>query len=212
MTVKKPSISYAVTVCKEFVEIQKLISFLLDNKRAEDEIVVLYDSTNGDEEVENYLRSKSVNGEFAWHSGEFANHFADWKNKLTSLCNGDFIFQIDADEIPHKNLILNLPAVIESNPTNEFYWVPRVNTVEGLTQEDIHRWRWRVDEKGWVNFPDYQPRIYKNKEEIKWKNKVHEQLDGYKTYAALPDQEIWSLYHPKDIDRQRKQNAFYDTL
>ena len=205
-------LSYAITVCNEFVEIQRLIAFLLENKRDEDEIVVLYDQANGDEEVESYLRAKSVNGEFAWYGGKFDNHFADWKNKLTAYCNGDYVFQIDADEIPHKSLLTMLPAVLESNVDTEFFWVPRVNTVEGLTEQDIQNWRWNVDEKGWVNYPDYQPRIYKKREGLMWKNKVHEQLEGYKTYAALPAKEEWSLYHPKDIERQRKQNAFYNTL
>jgi len=206
------SISYAITVCTEFVEIQKLVSFLLENKRTEDEIVILYDSKNGNEAIEEYLRAKSVNSEFAWHKGEFDHHFANWKNKLKNLCNGDYIFQIDADEIPHKLLIENLPQILSDNPDNEVYLVPRVNTVEGLTQEHIDKWRWNVNEKGWVNWPDHQWRIWKNKPEIEWVNKVHERLNGFKTYSALPPQEELSLYHPKGIERQEKQNAYYDTL
>jgi len=206
------SISYAITVCTEFVEVQKLVSFLLENKRTEDEIVILYDSKNGNEAIEEYLRAKSVNSEFAWHKGEFDHHFANWKNKLKNLCNGDYIFQIDADEIPHKLLIENLPQILSDNPDNEVYLVPRVNTVEGLTQEHIDKWRWNVNEKGWVNWPDHQWRIWKNKPEIEWVNKVHERLNGFKTYSALPPQEELSLYHPKGIERQEKQNAYYDTL
>ena len=205
-------ISYAITVCNEFVEIQNLVSFLLENKRTEDEIIILYDSKNGDEAIEEYLRAKSVNSEFAWHKDEFDNHFANWKNKLKDLCSGDYIFQIDADEIPHKLLIENLPLIIKDNPDNEVYLVPRVNTVEGLTQEHIDKWRWNVNDKGWVNWPDLQWRIWKNLPEIKWVNKVHERLDGFKTYSALPPQEELSIYHPKDIKRQEKQNAYYDTL
>lgn len=205
-------ISYAITVCNEFEEIQELIRFLVDNKRTEDEVVVLFDEINGDEAVEFFLRAKSVNSAFAWHSGKFDNHFADWKNKLTSLCSGDYIFQIDADEIPNKTLIEQLPIILESNPDNEVYLVPRVNTVEGLTQEHIAKWRWNVDDKGWINYPDYQWRIWKNKPEIKWKNKVHEVLEGFKTYAPLPAQEELSLYHPKEIARQEKQNSYYDSL
>ena len=67
------------------------------------------------------------------HSATFKNHFADWKNKLTEYCDGDYIFQIDADELPNELLIQNLPVILESNPDNEVYLVPRVNTVEGLT-------------------------------------------------------------------------------
>ena len=205
-------ISYAITVCNEFVEIQELIRFLVENKRTQDEVIVLFDEKNGDDGVEFFLRAKSVNSAFAWHSGEFNNHFADWKNKLTSLCSGDYIFQIDADEIPNKTLIEQLPTILESNPDNEVYLVPRVNTVKGLTEAHIQKWRWKVDDKGWINYPDYQWRIWRNKPEIKWKNKVHEVLEGFKTYAPLPAQEELSLYHPKDIKRQEKQNAYYDSL
>ena len=205
-------ISYAITVCNEFVEIQKLIPFILKHKRSIDEIVILYDQKNGSEGVEEYLRSHSVNSEFAWHAGDFENHFADWKNKLTSFCSGDYIFQIDADEIPHEVLITSLHKILEQNPDNEVYLVPRVNTVEGLTPEHIKAWGWRVNEEGWVNWPDYQWRIWKNKPEIKWINKVHEKLEGHKTFAALPAMEELSLYHPKKIERQIKQNNYYSNL
>lgn len=205
-------ITYAITVCNEFVEIQRLIGLLLKNKRRQDEIVVLFDSKNGNLEVENFLRTHSVNGEFDWHKGEFNNHFADWKNRLTELCTGDYIFQIDADELPTITLIKNLPSILENNPDNEVYLVPRVNTVTGLTQEHINKWRWNVDEEGRVNWPDYQWRIWKNIPEIKWVNKVHEKLEGFKSYAPLPALSELALQHPKTIERQEKQNNYYDTL
>ena len=205
-------ISYAITVCNEFVEIQKLIPFLLKHKRYEDEIVVLYDINNGHEGIEQFLRAKSINGEFSWMPGEFEGHFADWKNKLTSFCSGDWIFQIDADEIPHKDLIEYLPEIILSNPKNEVIRVPRVNTVYGLTEEYSRKWRWHVNEDGWVNWPDFQWRIWKNHPKIKWVNKVHEVLEGYSTYSNLHEDERFALYHPKDIEKQVKQNNFYNTL
>jgi hypothetical protein len=205
-------ISYAITVCNEFVEIQKLIPFLLKHKRSEDEIVVLYDSKNGSKSVEDFLRAKSINGEFIWTPGEFNRHFADWKNKLNSLCSGDYIFQIDADEIPHLSLIKNLPTMLGHNSSVELYAIPRVNTVEGLTQEHITKWRWNLNEKEWVNWPDFQTRIYKRSPEIKWENKVHEVVKGHKQFAYLPMEEEWALYHPKDIKRQEKQNNYYNTL
>jgi hypothetical protein len=205
-------ISYAITVCNEFLEIQRLISFLLKNKRSQDNIVILFDETNGDSEIEAFLRSHSQTGEFVWHKGKFERHFADWKNKLTSLCNGDYIFQIDADELPAEDLIQALPEIIELNPEMDVYLVPRVNTVEGLTPEHIAKWGWNVTDTGWVNWPDFQWRIWKNVPEIKWVNKVHERLDGFKTYTMLPDVEYFALYHPKTIKKQEKQNNYYDTL
>ena len=205
-------ISYGITVCNEFIEIQRLIGFLLENKRDEDEIVVLYDSVNGDPEVEAFLRAKSTNLDFMWHSGEFNNHFADWKNKLSTLCSGDFIFQIDADEIPNDLLIEKLPDLLNNNPHNEVFLVPRVNTVSGLTQEHIDKWRWNVDDEDRINWPDYQWRIWKNKTDIKWVNKVHERLAGFKTYAPLGAMVELSLIHPKTIERQVKQNEYYSKL
>lgn len=205
-------ISYAITVCNEFVEIQRLVAFLLKNKRTQDNIVILYDESKGDIEIENFLRTHSVNGEFSWHKDIFPGHFADWKNKLTSFCNGDYIFQIDADELPTKTLIQYLPDVIHVNPQVETILVPRVNTVDGLTDAHIQKWSWNVNEHGWINWPDYQWRIWKNKPEIKWINKVHERLDGFLSYASIPADESLALRHPKTISKQEKQNQLYDTI
>ena len=108
--------------------------------------------------------------------------------------------------------MINLPIILENNPDHEVYLVPRVNTVEGLTESHIKKWGWQVNDKGWVNYPDYQYRIWKNKPEIKWKNKVHEVLEGHKNFTSLPSQEELSLYHPKTIERQEKQNEYYNTL
>lgn len=206
-------ISYAITVCNEYEEIQKLVTFLKENKRVQDEVIILYDQKNGDERVAEWLTKMNIypNIQF-WRGLWFEGHFADWKNKLTSYCTGDYIFQIDADEIPHKYLIDALPGILEENTDLEVLLVPRVNTVEGLTMEHINKWGWHVDINGRVNWPDYQWRIWKNKPEIKWVNKVHERLEGFKTYAPLPAEQSLALYHPKDIARQEKQNSYYETL
>src|SRR6056300_942725 len=104
-------ISYAITVCNEEEEIKKLVSFLLEHKRPIDEIVVLYDQKNGKETIIDYLVTLNKLPNFQVWRGFFDGHFADWKNKLTEYCEGDYIVQIDADEIPHEALIGNLPAI-----------------------------------------------------------------------------------------------------
>jgi glycosyltransferase involved in cell wall biosynthesis len=204
----KVKISYAILACVELEELKKLLPFLKEHKRDEDEIVVLLDMSTYTAETE------SIANQYAdlvkYRSLE--NHFADQKNALIEVCTGDYIFNIDADEIPHENLMKNLHELLEQNPEVDVYYVPRVNTVEGLTDEHIHEWRWRVDEKGWVNWPDPQMRIHKNISEIRWKNPVHEILNGQKTFVNLPYEEEWSLYHHKSIERQEKQNAFYATI
>jgi len=204
-------ISYAIPVCNEHIELKKLLDFLHKNIDEKDEIVVQCDKGNTTPEVYEVLGT--------WQGGplkviEFPlnGHFSNFKNNLKEHCIGDWIFQIDADELPHESLITNLKELLLLNPTTEMFLVPRVNTVKGLTQEHINQGRWNVNEKGWVNWPDYQTRIIQNGPKIKWQNKVHEQIIGFSTQGALPMEEEWCLYHPKTIGRQETQNNFYNTL
>ena len=88
----------------------------------------------------------------------------------------------------------------------------RVNTVEGLTQEHIDIWKWNVNEKGWVNFPDFQTRILQNSRKINWVNKVHEVLTGHNSYSFFPLEKEYCLIHDKTIQRQEKQNTFYNLI
>jgi hypothetical protein len=206
-------ISYAIPVKDEFVEIQQLLNFLLEHKDSKDEIVVLFDSKNGSKEVETYLRKKNVEKTlFRWHSYEFDGHFANMKNHLTSLCSGDWIVQLDADEMVGDKFIPWVRGSIEANPEIHAFYVPRINTVEGLTPEHIKKWGWNVNEKGWVNFPDLQQRIYVNSGVVKWKNKVHEVLEGNDFFGIFPNLEEICILHPKDIKRQELQNNYYETL
>lgn len=205
------NISYAVTVCNEFIEIQKLLPFLVTNKKPQDEIVVLYDKSSGSIEVETYLRMFADETGINVHTDNFTGHFADWKNKLTSLCTKEYIYQIDADEMPSAYTMDFIHEILQHNDVDIFK-VPRINTVEGITPEHIKKWKWGINEQGWINFPDYQWRLYKNDGKIKWQNKVHEVLTSYKTMAYLPPNEEWCLSHPKTIDKQEKQNEFYDKL
>ncbi len=99
-------ISYAITVCNEFIEIQRLITFLLEHKRPQDEIVVLVDTTKAVPDLISYVAhcERLYEGHMTTWKDKFKGNFADWKNKLTSYCNGDYIFQIDADEEEYKQI------------------------------------------------------------------------------------------------------------
>jgi glycosyltransferase involved in cell wall biosynthesis len=200
-----PSISYAITACNEHVELERLLSQLTEYIRPEDEIVVQMDITATDEVKDVVNKYKLMN-----YFHPLNKDFATFKNNLKGLCTKDYIFQIDADEYLSDDLLTWLPDMLFDNNTVEMFSIPRINTVEGLTEQHIKQWGWRVDEKGWVNYPDYQNRILKNKPEICWKNKVHEVLTGARTIASLPPG--FDLIHPKTIDRQEKQNNYYNTI
>jgi len=205
------NISYAITVCNELEEITKLLNFLQLHIRETDEIVIQYDKDSATNEVKEYLKLMEKMHNYTIVEFPLNKDFATFKNNLKSNCTKDYIFQIDADEIPHEALIEYLPQVLDTNPVDVIF-VPRVNTVEGITDHHIFKWGWRVNEKGWVNYPDYQLRIYKRTDDVEWKNKVHETITGYTTFSNFPAEEHWSLYHPKDIKRQEKQNNFYETI
>jgi glycosyltransferase involved in cell wall biosynthesis len=208
------TISYAIPVCNEWKEIQYLLDYLFKHKREQDEIVVQCDKGNTTQDVYAVLQEFSTYHSVGLKVVEFPlnGDFATFKNNLKAHCSGDYIFQIDADEYPDEYLMSMIEPIITLNEKTDIFWVPRINKVTGLTAEHITKWGWRVGYDGKVNFPDYQCRIMKNVKRIKWKNKVHEVLTGHKTESQLPANDEFCLIHIKDIERQEKQNEFYNTL
>lgn len=208
------SISFAITACNEHVELKRLLDQIVSIIKPEDEIIVQLD-TNATDEVKKVTDSYNVGTPYEFHRIYFGlnGDFATFKNNLKKHCTRDWIFFIDADETLNYYFAKNIHEFLEMNKgIVDVISVPRVNKVTGLTEEHIYKWRWFVDDKGWINWPDYQTRICANKDNIWWANKVHERLNGFKTSAQLPALEEWSLTHIKDIKKQEKQNNFYNTL
>jgi hypothetical protein len=206
-------ISYAITISSEVDEPIDLIYFLHKNKQPQDEICVLLDKPKVHQWTLDQLYRFSSSNWITLKESTFQNNFAEWKNELNSICTGDYIFNIDADESPSENLINNIHELIEMNPEILAYALPRVNTVRGLTPEHIAKWGWIVDNQKRINWPDFQIRIYKNTSKIYWKGKVHETLNIRDKAISLPiETHDWALHHHKDIIRQEKQNNYYDTL
>jgi glycosyltransferase involved in cell wall biosynthesis len=203
-------ISYAITVCNEHNELNRLLSLLINAIRKEDEIIVQCDKDNTTSEV--HIVLSNYDDIIKVIEFPLNKDFATFKNNLKDNCTGDYIFQIDADEYLHPIFIEHLPDILESNSEVDLYWVPRINTVEGLTEDHIKKWGWRVDNEKRVNFPDYQSRILKNISYIKWENKVHEVVKGYKIETLLPTDNMFCLLHPKTISKQERQNEFYNKL
>ena len=205
------NISYSILTHNETDSLSELIQFLVKHKDEEDEIVIL-DDYSDNEKTKEILDTMCSIHEITFEQRHLLKDYAGQKNYLSRMCKGDYIFNIDADELPNKKLMKNIKMILEANPTIDLYWIPRVNTVKGLSQEHIQKWGWQVNERGWVNWPDYQGRIWKNRPNILWKNKVHEVLGGYKEHTFLPQEEQFCFYHPKDIKRQERQNEFYSQI
>ena len=208
------NISYGITVYNEADELNKLLEILVHKTDAEDEIIVCVDDTNGEDDAvrfvldswtQQYAHTKIIKV----YQRKLNKDFAAQKNSIIENSKGDYIFHIDADEYPNEILLQQLKQILEINDV-DLVWVPRVNTIEGMKDEHINRWGWRVTENKWVNYPDYQARVFRRDSEIRWERPLHEVIRGYKTYSHLPPHEELSLYHPKTIQKQEEQNMFYN--
>lgn len=205
-------ISFAITTHNEGEYIRDLFDQLIPYCETTGDEIVVVDDTSTDAFTCQLLYDYADENKIRLYTHELNNDFAAHKNYLNSMCEGDYIFQVDADEKFHDNLLTYLHDIVYNNTQVDVFLIPRVNVVNGLTDEDVRRWGWQVNDRGWVMFPDYQTRLYKNVPHIKWEGKVHERIVGYKTMAPLPDEEEFALYHIKEIDRQRKQNDYYATI
>ena len=206
-------ISYTTSAFNEDIELDKLLYTLSKNITEDDEVVVQLDSEKATDDVRRVcLNYQEKIPSMKVIEFQLNNDFSSFKNNLVNHCSKEWIFNIDADEIPAENLFGVIHEVLIGNDSVEMFWVPRWNIVDGITNEHIKKWGWRYDDWGRINWPDWQTRIYKNKPSIRWQNKVHERLVGYETYAFLPEEKEWCLFHNKTIQRQEKQNSYYNTI
>ena len=204
-------ISYGITVHNESEELNKLLEVLVLNIDEDDEIVICDDFSNKEtrEVIDHWELHSPDNMLIKHYTRKLNGNFAEHKNSVIENSVGDYIFHIDADEYPHETLLTQLKQILEINNV-DLLWIPRVNTIDGMKPHHIRKWGWRVSEKNWVNYPDYQARVFRRDNEIRWERPLHEVIRGYKNYSHLPPHEELSLYHPKTIKKQEEQNMFYN--
>lgn len=201
-------ISYAICVCTEHLELDNLLQFLDETRHVDSETVVLVDSGKAPPEVYKVLNKyPSV----SYHERRFSNDFAAHKNHLNNLCKGEYIFNIDADEIPQESLMHTAVQCAKSGQHDVVY-VPRINACPGYTTKFIDKHNFRVNEIGWINWPDYQARIYR-RSTSKWVGNVHERVEcGSDRIAPLAPEPKNALWHIKSVAKQDKQNSLYSTI
>ena len=170
-------ISYGITVHNEADELNKLLSLLIHKTDPHDEIVICDDYSDDDTQfvLQSWSQQYGHNKLIKIYQRKLGGDFSAQKNSVIENCSGDYIFHIDADEYPNETLLSQLKEILEINDV-DLIWIPRVNIVDGITDEHIQKWGWRVSEKGWVNYPDYQARVFRNDEKIRWVRPVHEHI------------------------------------
>lgn len=228
-------VSYLVTCSTETDTLRKLFDVLVPSaKQMDDGIIVLYDTDISKKMGKDHAPTIRIIQAFAdkmqseifekdtCHIFNHAleNNYGAHKNFGIEQCKGDFIFQIDGDELPPEALLgENLHALLESNPTIEAYAVPRINDFRGVADEHAKKWGWRLtpsplcENRSVVNFPDYQWRIFKRDyPRISFTRRLHEKIEGYNTYVVLPADEDYALYHDKTIEKQIETNLKYNEM
>ena len=205
-------ISYALLCHNETDSLRQLLEQLTKERQYDYEIVVIHDKgedSETDDILTNFWRSDNI----IIHERSLNNDYSAQKNFMTEKCSGDWIINPDADEIFPEYVLENIHLIIEQSDT-ECIWLPRINIVEGMTVELAPRFGHRLDERGWINWPDPQNRIYLNDyPRIHWDKPVHERVIGYKTHSPLPfDVEMAehvAIKHIKTLDKQVEQNQKY---
>jgi len=127
------------------------------------------------------------------------------------------------DERSLNNLRFAIDAISKENPNVKVIGVPRINTLNGVLVNDIPRDKWtseyltsqpqfnprtNLDLKN----PDYQFRLFKK--DVKWVNPVHEvpePVANKEADSVIITHNIF-LFHPKTIDKQNRQNEFYNAI
>ena len=203
-------ISYSILTHNETESLEKLLRFLVKWKQPQDEIVIL-DDYSDDEKTKQILDFYVSAHDIVFEQRNLLSDFATQKNYLKSMCSGDYSFNLDADEMVSRWLMKNIHGILEENEIDLVY-LPRINTVDGLTELHAQQWGWSVNEEGWVNFPDWQGRIFRNRPNIKWERPVHEMLVGFQTYSHLPTEKPFCMLHHKTIDKQEQQNKKYSGI
>ena len=201
-------ISYSILVHNEDKTFEKLLQTLLSYKQPQDEIVVL-DDYSDNEKTKAILDYFHSTDSIKLEQRNLLHDFASQKNYLKNMCTGDYSFNLDADEMISHWFMKDIHEILEGNEVDLIY-VPRINTVDGITEEHCRMYGYQINEKGWINYPDWQGRIFRNRPNIRWEKPVHEQLRGFQTYAYLPMEQKYSIIHPKTIERQVEQNRFYN--
>jgi hypothetical protein len=207
-------ISYTISVYNEIQEISSLLAQLTKIISKEDEIVVVQtyrDQSEVNTELFKQIKNVIISYANTYQTFHFQQKFADLKNYVNSLATKTYIINLDADEMVTEQTLSLWKNAIQSQKA-DLYYVPRINIVDSYTLQDMQKYHWNVNSNGWINWPDYQPRIFINNNNLKWAGDVHETMTGAQQAIVLPANPSWAMIHYKHILRQREQNSLYEQI
>lgn len=194
-------LTYSVQVCNESRELFSLLQFLTKVIDDEDIIHVVVDTVRKTEKVQmvlEHFKDKIVIFERPFDSF--------YKNGSFHMNNavGDYVFGLDADEMPQELLIKNIKNIITESGA-DIIGIPRINIHPGSTEKFIHDSNFKVNDVGWINWPDFQLRICRVCDHVKLTDEVHTKLTGSDKIAMLQPNPKMALWHIKSVDKQESR-------
>ena len=194
-------LTYTIQVCNESRELFSLLQFITRVKDEEDEINVVVDSTNKTEKVDMVLEHfKDTVNVYERPFDQFHVNAQFHTEKAT----GDYIFGIDADEMPQEMLIKNIKRIIDDTQA-EVISIPRINIHPGITEQEVKDFGFHVNEVGFINWPDYQTRIFKKCDHIHWTDTLHTTLVGSDKIVGVKPNPSMALWHIKSMEKQKSR-------
>jgi len=195
---KRPEVDYSVCMITYNDEdvLQKTLDNLFDSPCPEAPIAV--DGGSTDKTIE-MLESGGVQV----HKKAWADNFEIQKNAALELATNDWRVWIDADESFEPLFWNQLPWYIVSAERNgvDCINVPRINTLTDLEPQQLYDYaqqqNWGISYFGWINYPDYQQRVFKKN--CRFKGRTHERIVGMEKESALVGVHC---IHPKKKARQ----------
>lgn len=195
-------LSYSIMVCNESRDLYSLISFLKRVKDTEDEINILIDTKHVTPKVLQVI--EHFKDDVVTCERDFDGDFSAHRNFHIDKCSGDYIFMLDPDEMPKEKLIKNIKQFITDSQA-ELIVIPRLNMSLGATDEWYKDHDFTVNELDWINWPDYQGRIFKKDENIKWSRGLHEVVTGHKKQITLEAHPQLAILHIKAVEKDNNR-------
>ena len=209
----KPFISYLVTTKNTGLELQVLLERLY--KYGQNNECIVLDDYSDNQDMLQILNNVSGNSFFKVHKHKLDRNYSEHKNYGKSLCQGEYIFQIDDDELPSETLLESLKELLDLNKEVDLFWIPLINDFKGVDHTNAQQWGWKLtqyEDRLIVNWPDPQGRLFKNLPYIEWKRRLHEKIEGSKTHVHLPYEYEFALLHNKTIEKQVETNIKYNKM
>ena len=209
----RPFISYLVTTKNTGFGLQFLLERLY--KYGQNNECIVLDDYSDDPDTLQILNNVSGNSFFKVHKHKLDRNYSEHKNYGKNFCQGEYIFQIDDDELPSETLLESLKELLDLNKDIDLFWIPRINDFKGVNQINAQQWGWKLtpnENRLIVNWPYVQGRLFKNLPYIEWKRRLHEKVEGSKTHVHLPYEYEFALHHNKTIEKQVETNIKYNKL